>query len=123
MEASLGILLATLGVVPGVWLLYRRASGTRRGFGAFLLYGVYAPTYADALTSANQFFAGLRCFAWVLIFLSVLVVDVHVFDELYGRADPPRVFLVVMFVSGLFAAMAFVQGWYHLVRSALRRRK
>jgi hypothetical protein len=123
MELILWTLLPTLAVVPGVWLLYCRVTRTQRSFGQFLVFGVYAPTYADSLTSANQLFAGLRCFAWSLIFLSVMVFDVYAFDAIFGRDDPPRVFLGVMFVSGLFAAMAFVKGWYYLVRSVLRRRK
>lgn len=123
MEVILWPLLPTLAAVPGVWLLYCRVTRTQRNFGKFMVFGVYAPTYADRLTSANQFFSGLRCFAWSLIFLSVMVIDVYAFDALFGHDDPPRVFLGVMFVSGLFAAMAFVKGWYYLVCSVLRRRK
>jgi hypothetical protein len=123
MEVILWTPLATLAVVTGVWLLYRRVTRIKRSFWKFLVFGVFAPTYADSLTSANQFFAGMRCFAWSLIFLSVMVIDVYAFDALFGRDDPPRVFLGVMFVSGLFSAMAFVKGWYYLIRSALRRKR
>jgi hypothetical protein len=92
----------------------------RRPFWKFLLYGVHAPTYADSLTPANQFLAGLRCFAWSLIWLSVMAIDVIAFDALFGRDDPPRIFLWMMFASGLCAGMAFVKGWHYLIRSALR---
>jgi hypothetical protein len=120
--AFIGIPLATLIVVPGIWLAYCRATRTRRSFWKFLVFGIHAPTYAHALTSANQFFAGLRCFAWSLVFLSILVLDVHTFDALYGRTDPPEAFLYAMFVSGSFSAMAVVKGVYYLIRGAVRLR-
>jgi hypothetical protein len=92
----------------------------RRPLWKFLLYGVDAPTYADSLTSANQLLAGLRCFAWSLVFFALMVIDAVAFDAVFGREDPPRVFVWLMFVFGLLAGMAFVKGWYYLVRSALR---
>jgi hypothetical protein len=123
MELVLGALAATAILVPAVWLAYARASGSRRSLVKFLLLGVEAPNLAEADTPFNCFFSGLCCFAWSLILFSLTAVEVAAFVALFGYDDPPRVFLWLMFALGLMSGMAFVKGWYYLVRSAVRLRK